>query len=373
MEFTDEVTAYASECLGCKNPMCKRGCPLTTNIPEFINEIKNKNFAEAYYILQNNNIMSEICSTICPVEEQCMGNCIKGIKGEPVKINYLERFINSWAKENNISYEIEYNNSLNGKVAIIGSGPAGIACAIALRKYGIDVTIYEKEEKFGGILQYGIPDFRLDKNKILALEDKVKELGIDIKTNVELGKDITIEDLRKQGYENIFLGVGAQRQTRYTLSEEETKDIYESDKFLKAYNNGKHIRNLGITAVIGGGNVAIDSARAAIRMGAKEVYILYRRNRELMPARDIEIQEAIEDGIKIIYQTKVISAEVEDTKIKEIQCIKTKIENDKAVDIEGSNYRMKANTIVYAIGARVDENFFEKLGIRTEKRSSCCR
>lgn len=366
MENLDDVLEKASKCLNCKNPMCRKGCPISTNIPSFISKIKENNFEEAYYILQENNLMSEICSTVCPVENQCMGNCVRGIKGEPVQINRLERFINNWAKEHNIVYEPKVKPMQNRKVAVIGAGPAGLACAVNLRKAGIAVTIFEKEQKCGGILEYGIPDFRLSKNVIENLIDKVKALGINIETGVEFGKDITVESLKKQGYEGIFLGIGAQKQSTYKLTDEQTEDIFKSDDFLKKYNTGEKLENLGTVVVIGGGNVAFDSARTAIRMGAKEVYILYRRNEELMPARKIELQEAIEDGVKVVFQTKVTGAKVENGRVKAVECIKTKIENEKAVDIEGSNYTMEVNTVIFAIGAKANEDFFEKLGIKTE-------
>ena len=371
MENLDDVLNKASKCLNCKNPMCRKGCPIATNIPEFISKIKENNYLEAYNILQENNLMSEICSTVCPVERQCMGSCVRGINGEPVQINYLERFINDWAKENNIKYDIKCKNISNKKIAIIGAGPAGLACSIELRKAGADVTIFEKEKMCGGILGYGIPDFRLSKNTIENLIDKVQALGVKIKTGVELGKDIDIKTLKEQGYEYIFLGMGAEKQTTYTLTNEQVYGIFKSDEFLKAYNTGKQIKNLGTTVVIGGGNVAFDSARTALRMGAKEVYILYRRNEELMPARKIELQEAIEDGVQMVFQTKVIGAIVANGKLNQIECIKTKIENEKAVDIKGSNYMMKVDTVIFAIGSKANEQLLNKLGIKTENGLVC--
>lgn len=371
MEDIQQILDKANKCLSCKNPMCKKGCPISTNIPEFISKIKEKKFEDAYYILQENNLMSEICSTVCPVENQCMGSCIKGLKGEPIQINYLEKFINNWAKDNNIKYNSFVQDSINEKTAIIGAGPAGLAAAIELKKAGFDVTIFEKENKAGGILEYGIPDFRLSKEIIKNVIDKIKELGINIKTGTEFGKDITIDELKNKGYNNIFLAMGAEKQTKYKLSEKETNSIYESDKFLKIYNKGNTVKNLGITVIIGGGNVAFDCARTAIRMGAEEVYILYRRSKELMPARKIELMEAIEDGVKLVFQTKVISAKIEEGKIKEIECIKTKIENEKAIDIENSNFMMKADTIIFAIGAKANQTFFENLGIKIENGLVC--
>ena len=365
MEGLEEVLEKASKCLNCKNALCRKGCPIATNIPEFIAKIKDNDFKAAFNILYDNNLMSEICSTVCPVESQCMGSCVRGIKGEPVQINYLEKFINKWARENNIEYKTKTKKKTDKKVAIIGAGPAGISCGIELKKEGYSVTIFEKEAKCGGILEYGIPDFRLERETISSLIKRLEDLGIEIKNNCEFGKNITIDELKQQGYDAIFIGIGAQRQSKYPLTRESTRSIYQSDEFLKMYSNKNKIDDLGITVVIGGGNVAFDSARAALRMGAKEAYILYRRNRELMPAREVELEDAINDGVKMVWQTKVIGANVVNEKITLIECKKTKIENEKAVDIDGSNYLMSADTVIFAIGASADEQFFDKIGIKT--------
>lgn len=359
-----DIANKANRCLNCKKPMCKIGCPISTSIPEFIAKVKEKDYKSAYELLQENNVMSEICSRICPVEQQCMSKCVRGIKENPVQINSLEKFINDWAKDNNIKYEYKIQNKIDRKVAIIGSGPAGIACSTELAKAGIsDITIFEKEEKCGGILQYGIPDFRLSKDFVTNVEDKLNKLGIKIKNNVTFGKDITIEDLKNQGYTEIFVGTGATITNTYKLTDSETTSIYKADEFLKSYNTGKPVENLGKCVVIGGGNVALDSARVAARTTAKEVYILYRRNEELMPCCKSELEEVLEDGVKIIYQTKVTSANIENGKLKSVNCIKTKIENEKAVDIENSEFTFEADTVIFAIGSKIDNKFFESLGI----------
>lgn len=330
----------------------------------FISKIKEKNYEAAYKILQENNIMSEICSRICPVEKQCRGKCIRGIKENPVQINLLEQFVNDWAKENKIEYNYNIKNSINKKIAIIGAGPAGISCAYELAKAGInDITIFEKEEKSGGILVYGIPDFRLSKDIVEKVITKLKKLNIKIKNNVVFGKDITIRSLKNEGYEMIFIALGATKTTTYKLTEENVNGIYKYDDFLKSYNTKNPVKNLGKCIVIGGGNSALDSARVAKRCGAKEVYILYRRNEELMPACKSELEDTLADGVKIIYQTKVVSANVTDGKIKSINCIKTKIENDKAVDIENSEFTFETDTIIFAIGSKIDSNLFENIGI----------
>ena len=367
MDNLEKIKNSANLCLNCKNPMCKKGCPIETKIPEFISKIKENKFEEAYKILQENNIMSEICSTVCPTENQCMGKCIKGIKTEPIKINELEKFVNDWAKTNNIEYNIEVKNKNGIKVAIVGSGPAGLACANELLKEGFEVTIFEKEEKIGGLLEYGIPDFRLPRTAMKKVTEKLIKMGLKLELGKALGKDFSITDL-KEKFKYIFLAIGAGISNTYKLTDEKCDNIYIADEFLKLYSNHKNIENLGNVIVIGGGNVAIDSARTAVRMGAESVTIAYRRNEELMPARKIEIEDAINDGVNILYLTKVISASVEDEKIKEITCIKTEIKDSKAVDIEGTEFKLKADSIIFAIGLIPDAKILEQNGIIIEDK-----
>lgn len=363
----EEIKEKANYCLNCKIKPCSiKGCPLQTKIPEFIQEIKNENYEMAYKILQENNICSYICSIVCPQEEQCEGSCIRGIKSNPTNIGELEKFVNEWAIENNYTYKIEKLEKNGKKVAIIGSGPAGIECATELLKNGFSVDIYEKDSILGGILTYGIPDFRLSKNIVENVINKVKNLGANIFTNKELGKDILLKELL-QKYDAVFLGIGAEKSSTYTLSEEELQNVYKSDVFLKAYNEGKFIKDLGTVVVIGGGNVAMDSARAAIRMGAKKVKILYRRNRECMPAREIELDEAIADGVEFKELTRVISANSEAGKITSVNCIETKIVEGKAVDVSGAEeYKEEANTVVFAIGLKPNKDLIKNLGIELD-------
>lgn len=366
MKNYEEIQNWASLCLNCKNPMCKKGCPIETNIPEFIEKVKENKLEEAYSILQENNIMSEICSTICPSENQCMGKCVKGIKTEPVNINSLEKFVNEWAEENNIQYTINKKKNNGIKVAIIGAGPAGLACATELLKEGFDVTIYEKENKLGGLLEYGIPNFRLPRTAIKKVEKRLTELGLKVKFNQTLGQNFTIQDLKKQKYEYIFLAIGAGISNTYKLLDEGSNQIYKADEFLKKYNKNQAIENLGDVIVIGGGNVAIDTARVAKRVGAKSVTIVYRRNEQLMPARKIEIEDAIKDGVDILYLTKVVSANVKDGKITEVICTKTEIQNNNVVDIPKSEFKLRANSVIFAIGLIPDKELLEKNGIHLE-------
>lgn len=363
-----EILEQANYCLNCKIKPCSiKGCPLQTNIPEFINEVKNENYEDAYKILQENNMCSYICSLVCPQEEQCEGNCVRAIKSTPVHIGNLEKLVNEWAIKNNYEYKVEKKKEKGKKVAIIGSGPAGLACTIELLKEGFSVDIYEKEEIPGGILVYGIPDFRLSKSIVEEFVNKIRNLGANFITSKEFGKDVTLEELSKN-YDAIFIGIGATKSTTYSLSEGNINGVYKSDEFLKAYNEKKFIKNLGKVIVIGGGNVAMDSARAAVKMGAKEVKILYRRDRAHMPAREVELDDAIQDGVKFKELVRVISADNENGKIKNVNCVETEIVDGKAVDKENTKiYKEEANTIVFAIGLKPDKNLLQNQGIELDE------
>lgn len=336
---------------------------MQTDIPEFIEKIKLGEYQQAYKILLDNNAFSHMCSLICPQEDQCEGSCIRGIKQEPTKIGELERFINEWAIENKIEYKLTKAEKKGKKVAVIGSGPAGMECSIELLKNGYDVTIFEKDKVAGGILWYGIPDFRLPKRLVKNIVEKVESLGATIKTNVELGKDITIAMLKKE-FDAIFLALGATTSMLYSLTDEKLENIYPSDVFLKAYNEKEFLKNLGKVVVIGGGNVAMDAARASVKMGAESVKILYRRDEEHMPARKIELQEAMEDGAEFMPLTRVISANLEKGKIVSVNCIKTEIVEGKAIDIPNTDFVVEANSVVFAIGLKPEKALLEKEGIR---------
>lgn len=363
MKNKEEIKKAANWCLSCKTKPCSTsGCPMNTNIPEFINQIKEDNWEEAYRILLDNNIFSHVCSLVCPQEEQCEGKCVRGIKQMPTQIGELEQFVNEWAKENKVSYKIEKEAKNGKKIAIIGSGPAGIECAIELLKKGYDVTIFEKEKKVGGILWYGIPDFRLPKQIVENIVQQIQDLGAQIKTGVTLGKEITIETLKKE-FDAVFLGIGATTSITYLLADNEIESVYLSDVFLKAYNENQFLEQLGKVVVIGGGNVAMDVSRAAIKMGAESTKILYRRDEAHMPARKIELQEAVEDGVQFVPLTRVISANIENEKMKSVNCIKTEIKEGKAVDIPNTEFQEEANTVVFAIGLKPEKTLLEQEGI----------
>jgi len=363
----NNIKEIANRCLNCKVKPCSlKGCPLNTNIPEFIAEVKRENYKMAYEILQENNIASYICSLICPQEKQCEGSCVMGIKGTPVNIGILEKKVNEWAIENGYEYKIEKKENNGKKVGIIGSGPAGLACSIELLKEGFEIDIYEKDKIPGGILVYGIPDFRLSKDKVENVINKLKDLGANFITNKELGKDFLLEEVSKQ-YDAVFLAIGATNSTTYSLSDDEITGVFKSDEFLKAYNENKFIENLGNVVVIGGGNVAMDSARTAIKMGAKSVKILYRRDRAHMPAREIELEEALKDGVEFRELVRVVSANTQNGKIESVNCIRTEIKDGKAVDSENAEiYEEEANTVVFAIGLKPDKKLIQEQGIELD-------
>ena len=367
MDDFNNILKEANECLNCKNPLCRNGCPINTRIPEFINAIKNNELELAYNILQENNIMSDVCSNVCPYDEYCSGNCVKGIKGEPVKVSKLEKYVNLWARQNNVKYEYKKSKQNNLKVAVIGSGPSGIECATELAKKGYSVTIFEQEEKIGGLLTYGIPAFRLPRNITNNLMNRLADLNIEIKTNKKLGKDINLTELKEQGYKAIFLGIGADVTSTYKLNSNKCKNIYKSSYVLKQYNAKREIKNLGNVIVIGGGNVSTDCARAVLRMGAKSSTIVYRRDREKMTARQIELQEALKDGAKIIYNTKVLNVDLENEKIKWVNCIQTDSSKEKIEDIPNSEFSINADTVIFAIGSKPDIELLKTQGIEVNQ------
>lgn len=361
------IKDIANNCLNCKiKPCSTKGCPIHTNIPEFIEEIKKGNYKKAYDILKENNICSYICSLICPQEEQCEGSCIRAIKSKATDIGKLEKFVNEWAIKNNYKYNIEKKKSNEKKVAVIGSGPSGIACAVELLKEGFTVDIYEKDEISGGILVYGIPDFRLSKNIVKDLIDEVKSLGANFFNNKQLGKDFNLDELFKK-YDAIFLGIGAPKSSIYSLSEDKLKSVYDSDEFLRKYSEKNFIENLGTVVVIGGGNVAMDCARTAVKMGANKVKILYRRDRKHMPAREIELDDAIKEGVEFKELTRVVSANSNKGNIESVNCVKTEIVNGKAQDVQkAQEFKEEANTVVFAIGLKPDKNLILNQGIELD-------
>ena len=296
----EEAMNEASRCLNCKKAKCVEGCPVSINIPAFVHEVKEGNFEKAYQIISESSALPAVCGRVCPQENQCEGVCIRGKKGEAVSIGKLERFVADWAKENGIKPTPAARK--NGhKVAVIGSGPSGLTCAGDLAKLGYDVTIFEALHKAGGVLVYGIPEFRLPKDKVVAAEvENVKSLGVKIETNVIIGKSVTIDELlTEEGFEAVFIGSGAGLPMFMGIPGEQANGVFSANEFLTRNNLMKAFREDYDTpiahgkkvAVVGGGNVAMDAARTALRLGA-EVHIIYRRSEAELPARAEEVHHA---------------------------------------------------------------------------------
>lgn len=302
----EEAMEEANRCLGCKKAKCMEGCPVSINIPGFVHEVKEGNFEKAYQIIGESSALPAVCGRVCPQETQCEGKCIRGLKGEAVSIGKLERFVADWAKENGIK-PVPAAQKNGHKVAVIGSGPSGLTCAGDLAKMGYDVTIFEALHKAGGVLVYGIPEFRLPKDKVVAAEvENVKSLGVKIETNVIIGKSVTIDELLKdEGFEAVFIGSGAGLPMFMGIPGEQANGVFSANEYLTRNNLMKAFREDYDTpiahgkkvAVVGGGNVAMDAARTALRLGA-EVHIIYRRSEAELPARKEEVHHAKEEGVQ---------------------------------------------------------------------------
>ena len=361
----EEAMEEASRCINCKNAQCMQGCPVSINIPAFINEVKEGNFEEASKIISQSSALPAVCGRVCPQESQCEGKCIRGIKGEPISIGKLERFVADWASENNIKPQAATEKK-NKKVAVIGSGPAGLTCAGDLAKMGYDVTIFEALHEAGGVLVYGIPEFRLPKTKVVAKEiENVKALGVKIETNVIIGKSTTIDELMKEeGFDAVFIGSGAGLPRFMGIPGEAANGVYSANEYLtrsnlmRAFdenydtpiNPGKKV------AVVGGGNVAMDAARTALRLGA-EVFIVYRRSEEELPARVEEVHHAKEEGIQFNLLTNPTEILVDESGwVSGMKCIRMELgEPDESgrrspVEIPGSEFVLDVDTVIMSLG-----------------------
>ena len=358
----NNILEKASWCLGCINKPCSNACPMHTNIPSFIQKIKENRLEDTYNELINNNILSFVCSLVCSQENQCEGSCIRGINQTATEIGKLESYVNEWAYKNNVIPKIEATNiNSNAKVAIVGAGPAGISCGFELAKNGVDVTIIDKNG-FGGIPSYGIPDFRLPKEKTISIAKTILDnLNVKFIFGKELEKDFTISDLKNE-YDYIFLGIGAEISTIYKLTDEEVQGIYDGNEFLRLYNENKINKEYGNAVVIGGGNVAMDVARA-VNKYANKVSILYRRDETHMPANKSELYDAKEEGIDFIELTRVDSAIINDNKIVGVHCNKTEIIDHKAKDIEGETFDFECDSVFFAIGSKPNKKLLDSLGI----------
>ena len=363
----------AMRCLGCKNMPCVEGCPVKIHIPEFIAEIKKGEFEKAYEIISESSSLPAVCGRVCPQERQCESKCIRGIKGESVGIGRLERFVADW--HNTFSLEDPARPESNGhKVAVVGSGPSGLTCAGDLAKKGYDVTVFEALHVPGGVLVYGIPEFRLPKAIVAKEVDTLKKLGVKIETNVVIGKTLTVDEIFDMGFEAVFIGSGAGLPNFMGIPGESLKGVYSANEFLTRSNLMKSYRENpttpimkgGKVAVVGGGNVAMDAARTALRLGAEKVYIIYRRSMEELPARHEEVEHAIEEGIEfslLCAPTEIIGYNnPEDPRdprngfVKGMKLIKMELGEPDArgrrrpVEIEGSEYEIDVDTVIMSIG-----------------------
>lgn len=361
----EEAMEEASRCLNCKNAQCIKGCPVSIQIPDFIAAVKEGDIEKAYEVISESSALPAVCGRVCPQESQCEGKCIRGIKGEAVSIGKLERFVADWARENNIKPQgaAEKNGH---KVAVIGSGPAGLTCAGDLAKLGYDVTIFEALHEAGGVLVYGIPEFRLPKSKVVAAEvENVKSLGVKMETNVIIGRSVTIDELmEKEGFEAVFIGSGAGLPRFMGIPGEQAKGVFSANEFLtrnnlmKAFKEGYDtpIARGKKVVVVGGGNVAMDAARTALRLGA-EVHIVYRRSEAELPARVEEVHHAKEEGVIFDLLQNPTEILVDDEGcVKGIRIIKMELgEPDESgrrspVEIPGSEYEIEADTVIMSLG-----------------------
>ena len=371
----DEATAIdeALRCLSCKNMPCVSGCPVNIHIPAFIEKIKEGDFEGAYQIIQQSSSLPAVCGRVCPQESQCESKCVRGIKGEPVGIGRLERFVADW--HNVHATQAPEKVPSNGhKVAVVGSGPSGLTCAGDLAKKGYKVTVFEALHTAGGVLVYGIPEFRLPKSIVQKEVDNLTAMGVDMETNMVIGKTLTIDELFGMGYEAVFVGSGAGLPNFMGIPGESLKGVYSANEFLtrsnlmKAYESDPvtPIMKGGKVAVVGGGNVAMDAARTALRLGAEKVYIVYRRSLEELPARKEEVEHAMEEGIDfrlLNNPVEILGYNNPDDKrdpkngfVRAMRCIKMELgEPDekgrrRPIPVEGSEFELEVDTVIMSIG-----------------------
>ena len=362
---SEEAQEEAQRCLNCKNPRCVQGCPVSINIPDFIQEVKAGNFEEAAKVIAKSSSLPAVCGRVCPQESQCEGVCVVGIKGEPVSIGKLERFVADWSRENEI--DLSGNIEKNGiKVAIVGSGPSGLACAGDLAKAGYDVTIFEAFHESGGVLTYGIPEFRLPKTKVVNYEiDSIKKLGVKIENNVVVGRTITIDEMfENEGFKAVFIGSGAGLPSFMGIPGENANGVLSANEFLTRVNLMKAyiddydtpIRVGKKVAVVGGGNVAMDAARTALRLGA-DTHIVYRRSESELPARVEEVHHAKEEGIQFNLLTNPTEIMVDENgNVCGMKCIRMELgEPDESgrrrpVEVEGSEFELDVDMVIMSLG-----------------------
>ena len=366
-----EIEEKVNYCLNCKVKPCSlKGCPLNNHIPDFIQALKQEEYFEAYKILSETTVLPGVCGRICPHEKQCQGSCVRGIKGEPVSIGELEAY--TFDKVHELGYHLadcyKKEEKKDKKVAVLGGGPAGLTCAAFLAKEGIQVTIYEKYDYLGGLLMFGIPNFRLPKEIVENTVKDILDLGIEVKYNQEIGKDFTLKDIENE-YDAIFLSIGANCSSKMGVEGEDLEGVYGGNELLE-YNLHPDYRGKKVI-VTGGGNVAMDCARTINRLGAKEVTIVYRRAEEQMPAEKKEIADAKGEGVKFAFQNNIVKI-MGNQKVEKVELIKTKLIQKEGesrlspVNIENSNYQVDVDYIIMALGAKPQE-YVKDLGLDLNK------
>lgn len=353
-----EIKKCANECASCITKPCQVGCPLNNDITGFIKKVKDDKYEDAFKILENTTVLPAICGKICPYDKQCQGSCAKKISYQAVKIGEIESYVGDLAIES--SWNFDKKKKKNKKIAVIGSGPAGLTCAGFLAKEGYQVTIYEKHDYLGGLLYHGIPDFRLSKDLVDKAILQILNLGIEVKKNISLGEDVSLKELEKE-YDAVFLGFGANLSKMMGVPGESLSGVYGGNELLEGlvhpdYNN----KNV---CIIGGGNVAMDVSRTVKRLGAKNVTVIYRREESDMPAEDIEIEEAKNDDVKFLYKTNVVKIIGHDC-VSQIECVRTeKDDNSKYNDVLGSNFYLDCDYVIMAIGSKADSKLIDELGL----------
>ncbi|EOU1902742.1 NADPH-dependent glutamate synthase [Clostridium perfringens] len=380
----EEAREEANRCLGCKNPKCVEGCPVSVNIPSFISFIKKGDFSASFEELSKYNALPAVCGRVCPQESQCEGKCVLGIKGEPLAIGQLERFIADFARNNKLS-SLKKSEKILEKVAVIGSGPAGLTCAGELAKLGYRVTIFEALHESGGVLVYGIPEFRLPKKDVVKYEiEEIKKLGVKIENNVVVGKTVDIDELiENEGFKAVFIGSGAGLPKFMGIKGENANGVFSANEVLtrvnlmKAFKNESHTPlNLGKkVAVVGGGNVAMDAARTSLRLGA-ETHIIYRRSEKELPARLEEIHHAKEEGVILDVLTNPTEILTDEKGwVKGIKCIRMKLgEEDSSgrrrpIEIENSEFIMEVDSVIMSLGTSPNPLISNATkGLKTNKR-----
>lgn len=363
--YTKEMAMEeAGRCLNCKHRPCIKGCPVSVNIPDFIAEVAKGDFKKAYEVIHETSSLPAVCGRVCPQETQCERECVRGIKGEAVAIGRLERFVADWYREN-VKEEISKPASNGHKVAVVGAGPAGLTCAGDLAKLGYQVSVFEALHVAGGVLMYGIPEFRLPKAIVQNEIEGLKQMGVDIETNMVVGRSESVDDLFEDGYEAVFVGSGAGLPNFMNMPGENLKGVYSANEFLtrcnlmKAYKDGVDtpIQHAKRAVIVGGGNVAMDAARCAKRLGVEEVTIVYRRSMEELPARKEEVEHAMEEGIIFNLLTNPVQVLGDENGwVTGMECVKMELgEPDESgrrrpVEVAGSNFVLDVDCMIMAIG-----------------------